>query len=263
MDHLNKTVLKSLEILQYFKVKPQLTFKELEELSNLPKSTLHRILLTLESQRFLKRGEDSKSTFELGLELLELGNLVSSNLKIRKIALPIMEKLRDRVNEAVNLVIREKNEAVYIEKVDTSQPVRVYTQVGRRAPLYAGACPRVLLSFMEENEINEYLSNIDLTKIGKGTIVDKKKLAKEIERSRYLGYTVSYGELETESAAVGVPIRDYTGQVIGGLSIAGPLNRFHSKNIDFFVQEAKQKAKEISAQMGFNIKETDFRRETK
>ncbi|TWI59904.1 IclR family transcriptional regulator [Halalkalibacter nanhaiisediminis] len=252
MNYLNKTVLKSLEILQYFKMKPQLSLKELEELSQLPKSTLHRIVLTLEHQGFLKRDSDAaKPRFELGLTLLELGNLVSSHLEIRKVALPYMEELRNSVNEAVNLVIREKDEAIYIEKVDTSHPVRVYTKVGRSAPLYAGACPRVLLSNLSDQEIEEYFSNLDLKKIGNGTIQDKEELYKAIEECRLSGFTVSYGELETDSAAVAVPIRGHSGTVIAGLSIAGPIQRFNQENIEQFVRQAKECANSISSQMGF------------
>jgi IclR family KDG regulon transcriptional repressor len=255
MDYRNKTVLKSLQILDYFKQYAELELTQLIKLTELPKSTLHRIVLTLESQGFLKRTNQASSKYQLGLALLGLGNLVSQRLEIRKIALPHMIKLRDQVNEAVNLIVRDQDDAVYIEKVDTSQPVRVYTQVGRRAPLYAGACPRILLTFQPDEEIEEWLSRVELKKVGPGTTMDKDELRRWIQKAREDGYTVSFGELEAESAAVAVPIRNYTGQVVAGLSIAGPNSRFTEETIKNLFWAAKCSAGEISRQMGFCNKE--------
>ena len=63
-----------------------------------------------------------------------------------------MKELRDSLGQAVNLIIQDGNDAIYVEKMEGAQPVRVYTAVGRRAPLYAGACPRILLSYFSEEE---------------------------------------------------------------------------------------------------------------
>ncbi|MCP8617833.1 IclR family transcriptional regulator [Salirhabdus salicampi] len=252
MDYFNKTVLKSIEVLELFKQSPELTLKELECKSELPKSTLHRVVRTLEHKGLLQRNRNqSKQTYQLGLAFLQYGQMVKNQLEIRKIALPYMQQLKDQVNESVNLIIRDQDKAIYIEKVDTNQPVRVYTQVGRSAPLYAGACPRVLLSFLKEDELNDYVHRITLHPIGSGTITDPEKLYDKIYETRKLGFTVSHSELENESSAVGVPIRDYTGEVIAGLSIAGPSHRFTNENIKAIVQAGKNTANKVSAQLGF------------
>jgi IclR family KDG regulon transcriptional repressor len=254
MDYRNKTVLKSLQILEYFKKYSELELTQLVELADLPKSTLHRIVLTLESQGFLTRTHPASSKYQLGLTLLELGNMVAQRLEIRNVALPYMIKLRDQVNEAVNLIVRDQDEAVYIEKVDTSQPVRVYTRVGRRAPLYAGACPRILLSYLPEEEIDELLLRIELKKAGPGSTTDMDELRRWINTARANGYTVSIGELEMDSAAVAVPIWDYSGMVVAGLSIAGPTTRFSAETIERLVHAAMCSAEEISRRMGYTKK---------
>ncbi|MFX0560757.1 IclR family transcriptional regulator [Tepidibacillus infernus] len=251
MDYRNKTVLKGLEILNYFRQYEQLSIAEMARMTELPKSTLHRMVVTLESEGFLRRVDNSQHSYSLGLSLLELGYLVEQRLEIRKAAFSAMTKLRDQVNEAVNLIVVDGNEAVYIEKVDTSHPVRVYTRVGRRAPLYAGACPRILLSYMDDQEIEQLFNKFQWQKIANGTIVDKDLQLKMIAQTRESGYTVSYNELENGSAAVAMPIRDYTGKVIAGLSIAGPIDRFDSNRLPSLIQELKIAVNEISRNMGF------------
>ena len=119
----NKTVVKSMQILTLFINHPKLTFNEMMELSHLPKTSLHRMVGSLEEMGFLTKDDDGH--YSLGLIFLQFGQLVGERLDIRSIAYPIMKDLRDDVEEAVNLIVRDKDEAMYIEKVDTLQPVRL------------------------------------------------------------------------------------------------------------------------------------------
>lgn len=249
----NRSVLKTLEFLEYFIQNSELSLAELVELSDMPKSTVFRILQTLEMRGFVsKTTTHNPPKYQLGLKLLEFGNIVAQRLEIRKIALPYMLQLRDAVDEAVNLIIRDQDEGVYIEKVDTRQYVRVYTQVGRKSPLYAGACPRILLSFLPDHEIEELLNRVDMKKISPDTNTDKDLLWKWIHDARENGYTVSYGELEPDSAAIAVPIRDFTGQVIAGLSLAGATSRFQPDRLEYLVQETKAVANKIMSKLGYS-----------
>jgi DNA-binding IclR family transcriptional regulator len=248
----NRSVLKTLDFLEYFIRNHELTLAELVELSGMPKSTVYRILQTLEMRGFVSRTMSSgQPRYQLGLKLLEFGNIVAQRLEVRKVALPYMIQLRDRVDEAVNLIIRDQDEGVYIEKVDAPQYVRVYTQVGRKSPLYAGACPRILLSFMPDHEIEDLLNRIELKKISPDTNTDKQVLWKWIREARKNGYTVSYGELEPDSAAVAVPLRDFSGKVIAGLSLAGATSRFQQDRLEMLVRETKATAKQIMEKLGY------------
>lgn len=245
-------MLKTLEFLEYFIHNSELSLAELVELSNMPKSTVFRIIQTLEMRGFVSKTTNHQPPkYELGLKLLEFGNIVAQRLEIRKIALPYMMQLRDTVDEAVNLIIRYQDEGVYIEKVDSRGYVRLYTQVGRKSPLYAGACPRILLSFMPDEEIVALLNRIELKKIAPGTNTDLELLWKWIHDARESGYTVSYGELEPDSAAIAVPIRDFSGQVIAGLSLAGATSRFSEERLGYLVQETKAAAKSIMSKLGY------------
>lgn len=164
-----------------------------------------------------------------------------------------MEALHNDVKEAVNLIIRQENEAVYIEKFDTQQKVRLYTAIGRRSPLYAGACSRVILSFLPNEEIDQYLGSVELKSFAKGTILDEEVLREKIQQTRVDGYTVSYSELENYTSAIAAPIFDYKGEIIAGISIAGFEANYSEDKLVFLVDKIKNTALEISKRLGYMV----------
>ncbi|MFB5086749.1 IclR family transcriptional regulator [Psychrobacillus sp. PGGUH221] len=255
----NKTVVRSMDILNLFIDHAALTFQEIIELSKIPKSSVYRMLISLEEMGFVVKGADSK--YRLGLLFLTYGNLVSSRLDIRQIAFPIMQELHNELKEAINLIIRQGDEAIYIEKVDVYQKVRLYTAIGRRSPLYAGACSRVILSFLEDDEINSYLENVELKSFAMGTITDKEILLESIKNARTNGYTISHSELEDHTSAIAAPIFNNKGEIIGGISIAGIEANYQKDQVDFFAKKAIDAANIISERLGFVNKNPLFQRE--
>src|SRR5699024_360776 len=133
MSYKNKTVVRSMDILNLFIDHTELSFQEIIDLSGIPKTSVYRMLSSLEEMGFLEKGTDLK--YRLGMIFLKFGSLVSSRIDIRQIAYPIMKELHDDVEEAVNLSIQqgEDDDTIYIEKIDLKQKVRVYTAVGRRS----------------------------------------------------------------------------------------------------------------------------------
>ncbi|PIC62947.1 IclR family transcriptional regulator [Sporosarcina sp. P13] len=249
MSTKNKTVVRSLDILNLFIDHPALTFQEIIELSGIPKSSVYRMLTSLEEMMFLEKGADSK--YRLGLLFLKYGNLVSKRLDIRKIAYPIMEALHYDVKEAINLIVQQGDAAIYIEKIDTYQKVRLYTAVGRNSPLYAGACSRVILSHLTDNEIEKYLDSVEIKQLAKGTITDRDELLVSIQDARKNGYTISHSELENFTSSIAAPIYDFSGEVVAGISIAGIEANYSEDNIGNLIPKVKGAALEISRQLGY------------
>lgn len=249
MKDKNKTVVKSLDLLNLFVTRPALSLNEMVELSGIPKTSVHRMVKSLEDMGFLHK--DAQGRYSLGLLFLQFGQLVADRLDIRHLALPLMNQLRDEVGEAVNLIMKDGQDAIYIEKVDTPHPVRLYTKIGRRAPLYSGACSRIILAFLPDEEREKYLKEIELRPIGYGTITDRDVLRQVVELSRRQGYTVSHSELENDTAAVAAPIFNFTGQMVAGLSIAGPESRFQQDRLPYLIEKVKQAAADISKKLGW------------
>lgn len=162
-----------------------------------------------------------------------------------------MEELCREVDEAVQLIMRDGNEAIYVEKIEGTQTVRLYTAIGRRSPLYAGACARSILSFLPREEIEAYIKQTELISIGSGTITDPEKLLQEIDASVQNGYTVSYSELENYTAAIGAPIFNHERQVAAGISIAGFEARFTEDRLPYLTEKVKDAALQISRKIGY------------
>lgn len=250
MQNKNKTVVKSMDLLNLFLHRSRLSLNEMVELSGMPKTSVHRMLGSLEDMGFLQKNEEGQ--YSLGLLFLQFGQLVSDRLDIRQLALPIMERLRDDIGEAVNLTIRDGMDAIYVEKIDTMHPVRLYTKTGRRAPLYAGACNRIILAFLPAEEQERYLQEVTLSPIASGTFTDKEKLREVLAESRKNGYTVSISELENDTYSIAAPIFDHTGKIASGISIAGPTIRLKEDDLPSLIQKIVRAAEEISKKLGYH-----------
>ncbi|MCF6411221.1 IclR family transcriptional regulator [Pseudalkalibacillus salsuginis] len=250
MKDKNTTVIKAMELLTLFKTYESLSLLQLSKLTGMPKTTVYRMVLSLAESRFLKKNHHGE--YELGLGFLQYGQLVRERLDIRKVAIPVMRQLKDELGEAVNLIVQENEEAIYIEKIETDKPVRVFTGIGRSAPLYAGACPRVLLAFMPEEEREKYIDSVKLEPIASGTITDKVELKERLKETRAKGYTVSHAELHDDSSAIAAPIFDHGHHIFAGLSIVGPENRFRNPEIlASLTGRVKKAADEISRLIGW------------
>lgn len=238
-----------MDILNLFIDHIELSFQEVIELSGIPKTTAFRMLKSLEEMELLEKGTDAK--YRLGILFLKFGHLVSMRLDVRKIAYPIMNMLHNETKEAINLIVRDGDEAIYIEKVDMQQKVRLYTAIGRKSPLYAGACSRAVLSFLPDAEIKDYLEMIEFKTFANGTITDKEKQYEAIEQARKTGYTISHSELENYTSAIAAPIFDHKGDVIAAISIAGLEANYGDENAEIFVEKLKKATAEISRQLGY------------
>ena len=255
---MSKTLSKGLYILTLFNEEDAfLTVEELSKRANIPKPTVYRLLKPLEEYRFIKKVEFVKGSsriesdhYQLGVKCLELGAIAASQLELRNISYPYMKQLRDELGESVQLVIRDGNEAVYIEKVESDKPVRLYTKIGRRAPLYAGACPRAILSFMPDDEIRRILKP-PLFSIGPNTNIKIEEIWESIIEAREKGYTFSESELEAGSAAFATPLFDHFGDIAGALSIAGFSDHYMSTDDRDFVIPMWKVAEKISKGLGF------------
>lgn len=242
---------KGLEIISLLaQVRRPLRVSTIAGLLSLPRTTVYRLIASLEQRGFVKR-TDTQATYFLSLKFLELAEIVRESLELRALALPFMEKLRDEVDLAVHLVVRDGDEAVYVEKVESNRPVRLFTRVGRRAPLHVTACPRILLASLSDAEIEDYISCTEMVKYTPTTVADSDTLRKSIQEIREKGYSIAWGELEPLTAAIAVPIRDYRREVVASLSLAGPDWYFKSEDLSRFLSRLKLYAAQISQELGY------------
>ncbi|MEK1830402.1 IclR family transcriptional regulator [Priestia megaterium] len=249
MRSINKTVVKSMDILNLFLTHSKLSFNEIVQFSGIPRTSIYRMVISLEEMGLLDK--DDNGEYSLGLLFLQFGHLVAERLDIRQVALPIMQKLHDKVGESVNLSVQDGEEALYVERLNTNQYVRLHMSIGQRTPLYAGACSRVILAFLPHDKREKYLEKIVMKSIAPGTITDKEKLRLILEETQQIGYTVSHSELENYIAEIAAPIFNYKGHVIASISIEGLEVNYQKMMLPPLIEKVKNAALEISQKFGY------------
>lgn len=249
----NNSLVKALSLLDLFTPEnPVMGLNEIVKLSGFPKATVYRMLISLEETGFLTRSSsyEGDRRYKLGIKLFELGMMVYNDIEISKIALPIMENLRNETGEAVQLAIPQGEGIIYIEKVETEHIYRLFTTKGARGPLHAGASGLLLLSGMQDSDIDLILLK-PLKIYTKKTPSNKEEVLERIALARQNGYCVSIEELWPGTAEVSAPVYEAGGNMVATISIAGPLIRMDENRIPELIEKTKLSSNELSYQLGF------------
>lgn len=230
--------------------KPEgLSIKELSNLSQMPPSTVHRFLQVFKEFDLVAQDLVSKN-YMLGSKLLKLGMQVRGSVDLRKVAIPILEKLAKSTGEDSYLTILSGNNGVFIEKVEGSHSAKIIENFGTEVPLHCGANRLALLSFQDDKFIENFLSS-ELKSYTDQTITDPEKLKVEIRKIREQGYAISYGGYVKYGCGIAAPVRDAYGQVISSLGIIGFENRFSVGKIAKMTKEVKKAARKLSNKLGY------------
>ncbi len=224
------------------------SLKILSQRTGLHPSTSHRILNDLVWARFVDRVEPG--TYQLGMRLLELGNLVKARLNVRDAALGPMRELHRDIGQPVNLSIRQGDEIVYIERaVSERSGMQVVRAVGGRAPLHLTSVGKLFLAAEPPRQIQGYVSRTGLPGQTKNSLTDAGALDRELAMVRARGYARDDEELETGVRCIGAGIRDDSGQLVAGLSISAPADQVQ----EVWVEQLNRTAERISSALGFEV----------
>ncbi|HWO62544.1 MAG TPA: IclR family transcriptional regulator [Umezawaea sp.] len=197
--------------------------KTLEELSgviDVHKSTALRLLRTLESHRFVQR--EGVHHYRLGTALFDLANRALEERDVRRSAEAALRELNALTGYTVHLASYEGGEVIYIDKYDSTHPMRMYSRVGRRAPLHCTAVAKVLLSDLPEAKRREVAESMEYPRLTANTITDATAYLAELDRVRERGYAMDNSEHEDFIHCIGAPIRGSRGEVVAAVSMSVP-----------------------------------------
>ncbi|GGG24150.1 IclR family transcriptional regulator [Paenibacillus abyssi] len=214
-----RAVERALDILLCFTAGTDLAMTEIADRVGLHKSTVHRMLATLEDKGFITRDRVT-DRYRLGMRVWELSAHLSNNDDPAIIWLPEMERLRDMLGETVSLYVRDGKERIRIQAVQSNQAVRRVAPVGVRLPLYVGASSKVLIAFADSQEREAIMADASWP-----SSIDAGLFREQLEDIRRNGYATSIEEREPGAAAVAAPIFNRSGRLAAALSISGPANR--------------------------------------
>jgi len=236
--------MKLLDVLSYYH--DPVSLKQLALETGLHPSTAHRILGAMSIDGFVERAEPG--TYQLGIRLLELGNLVKSRINIRDSAMPLMQRLHRELGESVNLGVRQGDEIVYVERTSSGRSsVRVVHLVGARAPLHVTAVGKLFLVEDGAQKIREYAKRTGLPGLTAMSLTSLPALERELNHVRRHGVAFDNEEIESGLRCIAAPIRDDSGELVAGLSVSAPSERHNTD----WASVVRKTADEISAAIGY------------
>lgn len=243
---LNNSIAKAITILNAFSYeKPRLRLKDISLITGINQPTAHRLLTTLKKFNLIEQHE---GIYLLGRGFLKYESIVLSSMEIRRVCLPFLEEVSNKLKVNVNLAVLDEGEVVYVARAETPYCVYGFFHIGMRRPINCTALGKVLTC--KYPEIVHKIFKQGVKRYTLNTIVDENKYLEEIEKVRLQGYGVDLEEWSNGINCIAAPLYDSTGEIVAGISISGPQSMYSVERILEYAPALIEYSNEISARLG-------------
>jgi DNA-binding IclR family transcriptional regulator len=226
-----------------------LTLSQITRNLELPKSTVHCLLLTLERLGYIARDEQS-GRYRLGLRLFGLANTALAGMALREQAAPVLRSLMAQTKLTVHLAAMEQDQAVLIARIDPPGVPRPATWVGKRMPLHCTALGKALLAYLPEGQVEQLIRNQGMLRYNENTISSLRRLKQELQTVRRNGYSIDDEEEEIGVRCVGAPVLDSQECARAAVSVTGTISNIDSESLPRQVAAVQEAAHLIAATLG-------------
>ena len=240
---------RALEILKLLGSEPEMRVTDLARRLEVHKSTVFRLLSTLEEHGLVEQNPSSEK-YRLGYGLVRLAGSVVAELDLARASRPVLEELARRSGETVNLAILQGNQVVNIDQIAAPNLVVNVNWVGKQTPLHATSNGKVLLAYIPDEERHRLLAQ-SLPRLTPRTITDVRTLEKQLRRVLKDGYAFTPEELEVGLNAVAAPVRAADGRVQAAVSVAGPAYRVSPQRLTELGEMTREAGEAISRRLGY------------
>lgn len=223
--------------------------REVAEKLKMAKSSTHDLMSSLAKLGFLNKTEDNR--YRLGWRLVTLSEVLLATTELRQEAHPVMEELAARYQETIHLAVLDDTKAVYVDKLEGRQAVRVeLTSLGARLYAHCSALGKVLLAYCPEEEVNRIIQAAGLPRFTENTITDKEELIQNLAKIRKQEFAYDLEEILPDLCCVSAPIYNHTGKVIAAISMSIPAYRFRRSQTEYR-DAVMRAARAISKRLGY------------
>jgi DNA-binding IclR family transcriptional regulator len=213
------------------------------------KSTAHRLAATLVAEGLLEQDRDN-GKYRLGIALFRLGALVRQRMDVSSEAKSFLYDLRETTAESVHLAILDGVEIMYVYNLESTQAIRMRSDIGVRKPAYCTAEGQAMLAFQPPAAVEAVIA-AGLAPRTPQTITDPERLNEALADIRRRGCAIEDEESEIGMRAIAAPIRDDAGAVIAAVGVAGPVTRLSKRTISAFAPHVIETAAAISRRLGY------------
>jgi IclR family acetate operon transcriptional repressor len=245
-----RSVGKAIQVLRLLGEAGDLGVTELSRRLQVHKSTVSRLLATLERHGVVARNPQSDK-FGLGPALISLAGVALQRIDLRASAREVLARLAEQTTETVNLAILDGDQVVNVEKLPSAQYIRDIGWIGRRSPLHCTATGKALVARLGRVELRRLLGP-RLRRFTPQTICDWGALTAELAEVRRAGYALGREELEPGLVAIAAPIQGLDGRVAGAVSVSGPSFRMPPAAIEAYAPQVVTAAAAISRNLGYS-----------
>ncbi|MET0422803.1 MAG: IclR family transcriptional regulator [Actinoplanes sp.] len=243
-------VIRALDILELFLDRPQLSAREVAERLDLPRTTVHELLVTLVARAYLISVPGQPVSYRLGMPLFQLGSAFAGRLDLVREAQGVTRDVAAACDEAVHVAVLNGADVVYLVKVDSTHPVRMVSGVGLRLPAHCTAVGKVLLADLDRAGLDAVLTG-PLPGMTPASITDPDRLRGHLDRVRAEGVALDDGESDAAMRCVAAAVRDHSGAAVAAMSLSAPIIRWTPQAHEKWTELVREGAATLSIRMGY------------
>jgi DNA-binding IclR family transcriptional regulator len=253
-DYLIQSVSRALDILEAFTANEgELGVTELSRRLKLHKNNVFRLLATLETRGYVEQDKET-GNYRLGMKTFEVASVFTHHLGLVRQARPVLEQLAQTTGEAAYLGVLEGPSVVCVDMVDTAQPVRVVSHLGRRLPAHASALGKAQLAYRSREERDDFWKHGAPASPTARAIMEPSQLADELSRVVDREWALEDEELEPGVRGLAAPVRDYARRVVGAIGVRGPAFRLPLERLETeLASRVRAAARDVSKRLGFAV----------
>ena len=225
------------------------TLTDLAQQVGLPSSTAHRLLITLEQERYARFNNDGR-LWSIGVQAFVTGCAFTKNRSLARLARPHLRRLMEESGETVNLAVEDQGEAVYLAQIECSQMMRAFARPGTRVPLHCSAVGKAIFAAVSDKTLAKILHQRGMPRLTVKTITTLSGLRAELESVRKQGYALDDEEHAVGLRCIAAPIFDETGEAVAAVSVSGPIVRIGKARAAELSEMVIAAARAISAEIG-------------
>jgi IclR family KDG regulon transcriptional repressor len=245
-------VIRALDILELFLGRAELSAREVMDRLDLPRTTVHELLVTLVERSYLVTVPGQPVRYRLGLPVFELGAAFAGRLDLVREAQGVARDVAAACDEAVHVAVLDGADVIYLVKVDSTHPVRMVSGVGLRLPAHCTAVGKILLAGLRRAELDAVLTKDPLPGMTPASITDPDRLRQHLDGVRADGLAADLGESDSAMRCVAAGVRDHSGAVVAAMSLSAPIIRWTPQVQPVWTELVRDGAARLSARMGFS-----------
>ena len=245
-----RSVVRSLTLLRYIAASDNgLTLTEVADKSSLPASTTHRLLTTLESERFV-RFDASASLWQVGVTSFMVGSAFTRTRNLLNLAKPYLRRLMDQTGETTNIFVETGGQVVCLDQVESRFTMRAITQIGGRIPMYCSASGKAILGMLPPERRDILLAEQSLARLTAHTITDQGRLISELEEVYRQGIAIDNEEHSDDLRCIAAPVFGENGLPVAAVSVSGPASRIRNRRVSEISAQVRNMALTVTAEFG-------------